>query len=112
MITSGRLCMAKRKITGFAARLRQLREAAGLTQAELAERAGLHLHGLTKLEQGYREPAWSTVKALAKALGTDCLAFEDEAEDGSGTPQRPRGRPAKREEPPAPAKKPRPKGRK
>jgi transcriptional regulator with XRE-family HTH domain len=69
--------MGKKKDTGFAARLRALREAANLTQAQLAERAGLHLHGITKLEQGDREPAWATVLALADALGVDCRAFVD-----------------------------------
>ncbi len=61
--------MAKKRGTGFAARLRELRIAAGLTQAQLADRAGMHLHGLTKLEQGDREPAWATVLDLARALG-------------------------------------------
>jgi transcriptional regulator with XRE-family HTH domain len=52
-----------------------LRIQAGLTQTQLAEKAGLHLHGLTKLEQGDREPAWSTVLDLAKALGVEVGAF-------------------------------------
>jgi transcriptional regulator with XRE-family HTH domain len=47
--------------TGFGGRLREQRTAAGLTQAELAERAGLHLHGVMKLEQGDHEPSWATV---------------------------------------------------
>ena len=61
--------MAKKRNTGFAARLRELRESAGLTQRELAEKSGLHLGGLTKIEHGDREPAWSTVLDLAGALG-------------------------------------------
>ena len=52
--------------TGFAVRLRALREASGLTLAELSERAGMHLQGLAKLEAGTREPQWGTVIALAK----------------------------------------------
>jgi transcriptional regulator with XRE-family HTH domain len=67
--------MARKRTTGFAARVRELRAAAGLTQAQLAERAGMHLHGLTKLEQGDREPAWSSVLDLARALGVDVGAF-------------------------------------
>jgi transcriptional regulator with XRE-family HTH domain len=70
--------MAKKKATGFAARLREQRTAAGLTQAELAERAGMHLHGVTKLEQGDREPSWVTVQALARALGVPYAVFADE----------------------------------
>src|SRR5256885_1074883 len=86
--------MAKRKPTGFGSRLRQLREAAGLSQAQLAERAGLHLHGLTKLEQGAREPAWATVLAVAEALGVDVAEFakpaaETPAEERRGRPPKP-----------------------
>src|SRR5260370_17363065 len=79
--------MAKKRATGFATRLRQLREGAGLTQAQLAEQAGLHLHGLTKLEQGDREPGWSTVLALAEALGVECTAFIQSRTSQHATPQ-------------------------
>lgn len=61
--------------TGFGARLKALRAEAGLSQAELAEKAGMHQFGVAKLEQGQREPSWATVIALAKALGVDCTAF-------------------------------------
>jgi transcriptional regulator with XRE-family HTH domain len=87
----------------FSLRLRELREAAGLTQAQLAERAGLHLHGLTKLEQGQREPAWATVQALSAALGVNCDAFNQPAAADS-KPSGP-GRPPKTK-PEAPAPKP------
>jgi predicted ATPase/DNA-binding XRE family transcriptional regulator len=53
----------------FAARLRQLREAAGLTQEELAERAGLTAHAIGALERGARKrPYPHTVHCLADAL--------------------------------------------
>ena len=61
--------------TGFASTLKQLREKAGLSQAQLAERAGLNVFGVAKLEQGVREPGWGTVLKLAAALGVDCTAF-------------------------------------
>lgn len=69
--------MARPSPDGFAARLKSLRAAAKLTQAQLAERAGLHLHGLVKLERGEREPAWATVQKLAAALGVTCEAFTE-----------------------------------
>jgi len=59
----------------FGRRVRALREENGLTQKELAERAGLHPQGIVKLERGERQPAWATVLALAEALGVTCLAF-------------------------------------
>jgi transcriptional regulator with XRE-family HTH domain len=68
----------KAEPTGFASRLKELRENAGLTQDELAQRAGLYKFSVAKLEQGVREPVWSTVLALARALGVNCLAFTDE----------------------------------
>ena len=61
----------------FNQRLKELREAAGLTQAQLAERAGLHRMGGAKLEQGQREPAWPTLQALASALGVGVDAFSE-----------------------------------
>jgi transcriptional regulator with XRE-family HTH domain len=88
--------MSEQKQSGFGARLRQLREAAGLTQEALAEQAGMHKFGIAKLERGEREPSWATVKTLAKALGVNCLAFEgdDEGDQREEAP-RPRGRPKK-----------------
>jgi predicted ATPase/DNA-binding XRE family transcriptional regulator len=53
----------------FAARLRHLREAAGLTQEELADRAGLTAHAVSALERGTRKrPYPHTVHSLADAL--------------------------------------------
>src|SRR5579859_3364835 len=50
--------------------LRGYRQAAGLTQHELAERAGLSLGSVRDLEQGRtRQPAGHTLTALATALG-------------------------------------------
>jgi predicted ATPase/DNA-binding CsgD family transcriptional regulator/DNA-binding XRE family transcriptional regulator len=55
---------------GFGEQLRTLREAAGLTQEELAERAGLTARGVGALERGdRRRPYPHTVRALATALG-------------------------------------------
>lgn len=54
----------------FAARLRQLRERSGLTQEQLASRAGLHKMAVAKIETGQREwPRTDTALALARALG-------------------------------------------
>jgi predicted ATPase/DNA-binding XRE family transcriptional regulator len=54
----------------FGARLRRLREAASLTQEELATRAGLTAKGISDLERGARQrPYPHTVRSLADALG-------------------------------------------
>jgi transcriptional regulator with XRE-family HTH domain len=61
----------------FAGRLRQLREGRGLTQAVLAERAGVTTDGIAKLERGDRKPTWETVLALCDVLGVDPNAFTE-----------------------------------
>jgi transcriptional regulator with XRE-family HTH domain len=48
-------------------RIRQAREKAGLSQQALAERAGLSLRAITKIENG-GNPRLSTLQAIAKAL--------------------------------------------
>ncbi|MDQ3912667.1 MAG: tetratricopeptide repeat protein [Actinomycetota bacterium] len=54
----------------FGARLRRLREAAGLTQEELAVRAGLSRNAVGALERGlHKRPYPHTVRSLAHALG-------------------------------------------
>ena len=59
----------------LAGRLRALREAAGLSQEELAERAGLSSHAISALERGTRtRPYPHTVQALCDALGADADA--------------------------------------
>jgi transcriptional regulator with XRE-family HTH domain len=65
----------------FAARLRQLRAEAKMTQFELAGRSGLNRQSIAKLELGERQPSWETVQLLARALGVGVAAFdEDQAE--------------------------------
>ena len=76
----------------FAGRLRELRTEAGLSQQELAEKAGMTKDGIAHLEQGRRSPSWETVLALCAALGVSCEAFTV-----SPSPTEPpgRGRPRK-----------------
>jgi transcriptional regulator with XRE-family HTH domain len=93
--------MSERNTSPFGTKLKQLREAAGLTQGELANQAGMHKFGIAKLEQGTREPSWETVQALAKALRVDCTAF---ATNGVETNVSPRGRPRKDAAPGKPVK--------
>ena len=49
-------------------RARRLRETAGLTQAELARKAGIGRITLVRLENGERTPRLSTLSAVAHAL--------------------------------------------
>lgn len=92
----------------FAARLRELREKAGLSRRELAEKSEVSERAIVQWERSEREPSWSNVLAIAKALGVSCEAFqlagEEPALEAPPTkPGRPRKAPAATEEPETPA---------
>lgn len=53
----------------FGERLKELRRAAGITQAELAEKLNLHLQTISKWERGLYEPDIAQLGELAVALG-------------------------------------------
>jgi transcriptional regulator with XRE-family HTH domain len=70
----------------FGERLRRLRETAGLTQEELASRAGLTAKAISALERGERRrPYPHTVRALAEALE---LSEEERASLTEAVPRR------------------------
>jgi len=79
-------------VESFPGRLKELRQAAGLTQSRLAELAGLSKNGIAQLEQGSRDPAWATVFALAQALRVSTDAFTQKPANVSKSK---RGRPVK-----------------
>jgi len=100
------------KAEWFAGRLRELREAKGLSREQLADKAGMKVGGIRDLEQGLHVPSWKTVLSLCAALDVSCEAFNQEpadrpaatvgrprkpvADDASAAaPKRPRGRPRK-----------------
>jgi transcriptional regulator with XRE-family HTH domain len=81
----------------FKDRLKQLRNAAGLTQQALAYHAGLSIASIIALEAGRTpNPRMKTLKALAKALGVtvDALVTEEgeESPPDPGEPKKGKGR--------------------
>ena len=54
----------------LASRLKEYRTAAGLTQAELAERAGVSRKTINTVENGIFIPSTILALSLARALGT------------------------------------------
>ena len=86
----------------FGARLRRLREAAGLTQLGLAERSGKSEYTVVKLEADRHRPTWVTVVALARALGCSTAAFDtaevpaEAREPGEPPQEEPPARPKRR----------------
>lgn len=64
----------------WARRIRSTRIRLGLSQADLARRSGLTPAAISQLENGQREPAFSTLIRLAHALETspnDLIGAED-----------------------------------
>ncbi|MDY0062341.1 MAG: helix-turn-helix transcriptional regulator [Myxococcota bacterium] len=55
----------------FARNVKRLRSAAGLSQEELAARAGLHRTYISSVERGQRNISLENICALAAALGSD-----------------------------------------
>lgn len=79
----------------FAGRLKDLREAAGLSQTQLAEKVGTSVRNISRLETGVQEATWPTILALCEILGVDCTAFTKEP--AKRAPAK-RGRPPVREQ--------------
>lgn len=49
--------------------IQQIRKTKGLTQEELAEKAGLALTSVAYIEAGYNFPAFGTMYKISKVLG-------------------------------------------
>ena len=66
-------------VAAFGGHLRSLRQARGLSQEEVAHRAGLHVTYLSGIERGVRNPTLKNIRRLAVALGVgvgEMFAFE------------------------------------
>lgn len=61
----------------FAMKLQKLRKRKGLTQAALAEKAGISREYLARLETGVHDPHLSRLRKLAKALGVKVSELVD-----------------------------------
>lgn len=55
-------------VNHFGTRLREAREHLGLTQEEVAQRSGVHVTEVSRMEAGKRDPKISTLRKLAKAV--------------------------------------------
>ena len=59
------------------ARIRTIRNARGLSLAELGEKVGLNADRMQKYENGARKPKTDMLKKIAEALGVSTLALAD-----------------------------------
>lgn len=73
----------------FADRLRDLREARGVSRQQLADVSGISRGAIRNYEQALREPTFDTVCKMADALGVSLEEFRDVA------PVKAKGRKAK-----------------
>ncbi|KFI28881.1 helix-turn-helix domain-containing protein [Paenirhodobacter enshiensis] len=69
-------------LDSFARVLRQRRLAAGLSQEELAHRAGLSMRYVSLLESRKHMPSLDTMQGLARGLGMSLTDLVSEAEAG------------------------------
>jgi XRE family transcriptional regulator, regulator of sulfur utilization len=63
--------------------IRRIREREGLTQEELAFRAGVHPTWVSRLESGRWDPRWSSVRKAVEGLGitlVELVAMAERAE--------------------------------
>jgi DNA-binding XRE family transcriptional regulator len=63
--------------TKLGARIRELRLGAGLTQAELARRTGIHRPNIARVEAGRHTPSLETLARLAAAIGVPTASVLD-----------------------------------
>ena len=58
---------------GLGQQLKTLREKAGLTQAQVATKAGISVNYYARIERGEENPTWVKVEHIKKALGVKSL---------------------------------------
>lgn len=54
-------------------KLRAVREKAGLTQAEVASKSGVHVNYYARIERGEENPSFEKLQGVMKALGLKSL---------------------------------------
>ena len=74
----------ERLVAAFAAVLRERREAAGMTQEDLAERADVSARFISFLETGRRQPSLSALSAITAGLGISMTVMIAELEERFG----------------------------
>jgi transcriptional regulator with XRE-family HTH domain len=65
----------KKRSKPFAERLREMREAAGISQVEMAKRLGIVRQTYIRWEDGTTEPTFSALCQLARVLGVELSDF-------------------------------------
>lgn len=66
---------------GLGRAVRILRERAGLGPSQLAERAGISISWLGRIESGDHDPSWGDMRRVARGLGVSMEALAEVAEE-------------------------------
>jgi transcriptional regulator with XRE-family HTH domain len=69
-------------VIAFGAHIRSVRHKLGLSQEEVAHRAGIHVTYLSGIERGRRNPSLKNIRRVALALNVpvgELLAFDEPA---------------------------------
>ena len=82
------------KTFSLGAKLRAIRDERGLSQRELAQRAGLSANAISLIERDENSPSVSTLQSLAAALHVKMSYFFEDEQPDSVLLVRPEGRPA------------------
>jgi transcriptional regulator with XRE-family HTH domain len=61
--------MSRAETEALGARIKSLRQAASLTQEQVADRSGLHVTYVASVESGKRNPSFLSLKSLSKGIG-------------------------------------------
>jgi transcriptional regulator with XRE-family HTH domain len=79
------MCAAPKRslVTRFPEVLRELRQARGISQEELAERAGLHRTYISQIERGIKIPTLRSLEQIAVALNTSVSTIVKRMEERS-----------------------------
>jgi transcriptional regulator with XRE-family HTH domain len=81
-------------IEGLADKLKELREAAGLSQLEAAERSGIHHISINRFEKDKRVPTLSNLYKLAEAYGVNICKLLPGGQLESDEDKKPEKKPA------------------
>lgn len=63
--------------------IKAIRTQHGLTQEDLAAKAGLHPTYISDIERGARNPSWDAIARLAEGIGVPAARIAEEYDQGS-----------------------------
>lgn len=78
--SKGKAAKAKPSHKALGRAVAAARDAAGLTQAQVAKKTGLHVTYISGIENGSRNPTWTILTQISRALGLPISELAKRAE--------------------------------